>query len=177
MQPSHAADKLIFNFGYLLEGSAGISAPIEIDYPSIKLDDAVFKPLIGSFRASRTTQGIYIKGSLQTDVSNECARCMDTFLNPITIQLDDHFYLRQVAPDGEFVIADDGELDLGPLVRELGLLSHSSQPVCRVDCEGLCQSCGINLNHETCDCDDEELDPRMAVLRQLLQEEQKNESS
>ncbi|MDV5106550.1 YceD family protein [Clostridium perfringens] len=37
-----------------------------------------------------------------------------------------------------------------------------------MDCKGLCQKCGIDLNKETCQCDNEEIDLRMAKLMDLF---------
>ena len=42
------------------------------------------------------------------------------------------------------------------------------KPLCRPDCRGLCPHCGCDLNIEQCDCKDEQLDPRLAVLGDLL---------
>ena len=40
--------------------------------------------------------------------------------------------------------------------------------ICKDDCEGLCHKCGKNLNEGTCDCEDDDIDPRMAVLKNFL---------
>jgi uncharacterized protein len=39
--------------------------------------------------------------------------------------------------------------------------------LCREDCKGLCARCGKNLNLGPCGCG-KEIDPRFAVLEQLL---------
>ena len=41
---------------------------------------------------------------------------------------------------------------------------------CSEECKGLCPTCGKNLNHEKCNCK-KEVDPRMAALLQLLDED------
>ncbi|MEE0776702.1 MAG: DUF177 domain-containing protein, partial [Bacillota bacterium] len=41
---------------------------------------------------------------------------------------------------------------------------------CREDCKGLCPSCGQNLNNKECSCDKSPIDPRLAVLADLLKE-------
>lgn len=166
---TYTTDRLIFNFGFLLDGVPGVSTDVELDYPSVKLDDLLLIPLHGYFKASRTTQGIFIKGALHSQVSALCTRCNDNFGQLITIELDDHFYSPQTAPAGEYTIKDNGVLNLGPLVRETALLSVPIQTVCRDECQGLCIECGANLNASDCGCVDENIDPRMAVLKQLLE--------
>jgi uncharacterized protein len=162
--------RLRFNFGFLLEADYGTSRLIELDYPTIQLsEDVTLSPLQGSFTATRTTEGIYIQGQLQSSMGLECVRCLDEAIVPIEIALDElYFYPPQTAPDGENRVGEDGIIDLAPLVRELSLLSLPIKVLCRPDCRGLCQECGANLNHGDCGCAEEEIDPRLAVLAQLL---------
>ena len=32
----------------------------------------------------------------------------------------------------------------------------------------VCPKCGVNLNHQTCNCDRTELDPRMSIIREIF---------
>jgi uncharacterized protein len=165
--------RLRFNFGFLLEADFGTSRLIELDYPSIQLsEDVTLTPLTGSFTATRTTEGIYISGHLNSSMILPCVRCLDDAVIPIDIILDDlFFYPPHTAPEGEFRVGDDGMIDLGPPVRELSLLSVPIKVLCRPDCLGLCQECGHNLNEGDCGCPDDEIDPRLAGLQQLLDAE------
>jgi uncharacterized protein len=167
------SSKLRFNFGFLLEADFGTSRLIELDYPAIQVaDDLVLAPLRGSFTATRTTEGIYIRGELNSTITQECVRCLEDAILTIKIPLDDHFYYPPwSAPPGEFVVGDSGFIDLAPLVRELSLLAVPIKPLCRPDCQGLCQQCGANLNDGDCGCVEDTIDPRMAVLQQLLKDE------
>ncbi|NLH02379.1 MAG: DUF177 domain-containing protein, partial [Clostridiales bacterium] len=58
-------------------------------------------------------------------------------------------------------------LDLSDLLETCFILSMESKFLCRENCEGLCPSCGKNLNDGPCGCK-KEIDPRLAVLGQLL---------
>lgn len=162
--------RLRFNFGFLLEATFGESRTIELDYPTIRVaDDLDLAPLQGAVKASRNSEGIYISGELQTNVPTICVRCLESFQLPITIELDDlYYYPPSLAPEGEFVVGENGFIDLAPLVRELSLLEQPMRPLCRPDCQGLCQECGANLNLGDCGCEEETIDPRLANLKQLL---------
>jgi len=162
--------RLRFNFGFLLEATFGENRVIELDYPTIRVaDDLDLTPLQGSIKASRTSEGIYIEGSLQTALDVECVRCLTIFSLSVTIQLDDLFYYPpSTAPEGEFVVGENGFIDLSPLVRELSLLEIPMQPICKPDCQGLCQECGANLNEGDCGCEDDDIDPRLSILSNLL---------
>jgi uncharacterized protein len=165
--------KLRFNFGFLLEADFGTSRLIELDYPAVQVAaDLVLTPLQGAFTASRTTEGIYIRGELTSTVVQECIRCLEEAILPIDIRLDELFYYPTwSAPPGELVIGDNGFIDLAPLIRELSLLEIPTKPLCRADCQGLCQECGANLNEGDCGCVVEAIDPRLAPLQQLLNDE------
>ena len=164
--------RLRFNFGFMLEADFGTIRRIELDYPSIKLsDDLTLSPLKGFITATRTTEGIYIQGELESAAALECARCLTETIVPLEFTVDELFYYPpQSAPLGENRVGEDGMIDLAPLVRELSLLSLPVKVLCRDDCQGLCQECGANLNDGDCGCDSGEIDPRLAALQQLLNE-------
>ncbi len=162
--------KLKFNFGFLLEADLGTSRRYELDYPAVHLEeDLVLSPLKGEFMAIKNSRGIYITGELESVTEAECARCLDSVQLPITLQMDDLFYYPpNTAPPGEFAIGEDCFIDLAPLVRQLSDLAVPMQPFCKPDCQGLCKECGQNLNEADCGCVDDDIDPRMAALKALL---------
>ncbi len=162
--------RLKFNFGFLLEADFGTIRRIELDYPSIKLsDDLTLSPLKGVVIATRTTEGVYIQGELESAAIIPCVRCLEETVVRTDFALDELFYYPpQSAPPGENRVGEDGMIDLGPLVRELSLLSVPTKVLCREDCQGLCQECGANLNEGDCGCAEVEIDPRLAALQQLL---------
>ncbi|MCP4426215.1 MAG: DUF177 domain-containing protein [Chloroflexi bacterium] len=167
--------RLRFNFGFLLESPLGTSRLNEISYPNIRVsEDVTLTPLQGQFTATRTSEGVYVNGRFQSAVRTECVRCLEDALAPINIQLDELFYYPpEDAPEDEDVHTFDGEtgfIDLSPLVRELNLLETPMQPLCKQECQGLCMVCGQNLNEANCGCKKDEIDPRLAKLRSLLDE-------
>ena len=56
-------------------------------------------------------------------------------------------------------------IDLDEILREQIILALPMYPRCSPECRGLCPVCGIDLNQETCDCQRDEIDPRLAVLK------------
>jgi len=66
-------------------------------------------------------------------------------------------------------LPEDGHIDLSPLVREYMLLDIPIKPLCSTDCKGLCPVCGENLNETQCGHTTESIDPRLAVLKSLLE--------
>ncbi len=62
----------------------------------------------------------------------------------------------------------DHVLDLAEMLREQFYLALPMQPLCRPDCHGLCPSCGIDRNVDSCQCKTEWVDPRLSVLKALV---------
>ncbi len=162
--------RLRFNFGFLLEAPNGTSRQVELAYPTIQVaDDMSLEPLEGMFTATRTSEGIYINGQLESRIIQECVRCLEVADVPLTLDIDElFFYPPSEAPAEAYVVGENGFIDLSPLVRELGMLGIPIQTLCRPDCEGLCMNCGQNLNEGICSCEEETVDPRLEALRQLL---------
>ncbi len=100
-------------------------------------------------------------------MEDECYRCLDDVTLNVTIDLEELFaYPTPTA--AEFSLHEDGILDLGPLVRAEVLLATARGVLCRPDCKGLCPECGANWNKTSCTCAEEHIDPRFAVLKDLL---------
>ena len=70
----------------------------------------------------------------------------------------------------DYIVIDDASLNLDEFVREEILLFLPNKILCKENCKGLCPKCGKNLNDGKCDCK-KDVDPRMEVLLQLLNEE------
>ena len=108
--------------------------------------------------------------SLASAMHRDKPCCLEEASQPIRFRLDDLFYYPpHIAPEGERVVGENGFIDLAPLVRELGILALPIRPLCKSDCAGLCQECGQNLNEADCGCETDDIDPRFAKLRELLE--------
>lgn len=162
--------RLRFNFGFLLEAPIGTFREVELNYPSIQVvQDMTLAPLTGSFIATRISEGVYLSGLLESKIDQPCVRCLENAVVPLDMQIDELFYYPPgSAPEGAYVVGENGYIDLAPLVRELAWLSVPIRPLCKPDCQGLCMECGHNLNFGDCGCVEEDIDPRLSVLKQLL---------
>ena len=162
--------RLRFNFGFLLEAPNGTSREIELNYPAVKVaEDLTLAPLSGVFTATRTSEGVYLSGTLQSALITQCMRCLEDADVPLTLELDEMFYYPpHAAPEEGYVVGENGYIDLAPLARELAFLALPIRPLCKADCQGLCMVCGANLNVGDCGCEESDIDPRMAALKMLL---------
>lgn len=74
----------------------------------------------------------------------------------------------QEEDDENYIEVQDDKLDLDELIRADILLELPSKFLCSEDCKGLCPVCGKNLNEGPCHCDTHQVDPRLEVLKQLI---------
>lgn len=159
---------LKLNIGFLLSAGPGHSHDSIFDVPAVRVADDVFlKYIKGPIRLSRAKEGILVQGELEIGIEDECYRCLEPVSRNLNIKLEE-LYSYQTPENAEFRVHDDGILDLAPLLRAESLIILSRGLLCRENCKGLCPECGANLNYEICDCGFENLDPRLAQLRQLL---------
>lgn len=161
---------LVINVGFLLSAGPGNSkdVPFNINDPVQIADDLIAKRITGSLRLSRAKEGILIQTDLEIFVDRECARCLDAFEQAIPVQLNELYASPRPLPDTEFFVGQDAKMDIAPLLRAEVLIELTHRQYCREDCKGLCPTCGSNRNYETCDCDNDRIDPRLAKLKELL---------
>lgn len=170
MADQHLLKALRPNVGHLLKQATSFSRPLEIDLSAVTLgEDCSLEQLQGQLMLTRTSQGIWVDGTLTGATTAECARCLELFTLPLNIRLQELFYYpASNAPSlTDYVITDDGTLNLTNPIREQLVLDVPIRPLCKPDCKGLCSQCGENLNLGECNCDQETIDPRLEGLRQL----------
>jgi len=123
---------------------------------------------------TRSGDTIYIRGELAAQISQECSRCLE----PATVAIGGDFAYTmlpakpQTAPDLELTTEEletgyySGDfIDLAPIVCEQIVLQAPMKVLCRQECRGLCPHCGTNLNTVSCNCREEAIDARLAVLK------------
>lgn len=156
------------NVGFLLSDGPGHSQDSAFDLPTVRIaDDLQVDYVRGPLRLTRTKEGILVQARFQVGAEAECYRCLDPFDHEVAIRLEE-LYAYPNPTNAEFSVHDDGILDLGPLLRAEVMIALSRRALCRPDCKGFCPECGANLNHSVCTCHLDAVDPRMAVLKKLL---------
>ncbi|MGD9518055.1 MAG: DUF177 domain-containing protein [Armatimonadota bacterium] len=123
---------------------------------------------------------IMAQGEVRVTVRLECARCLAFHDTELQITVERECSLEQIDdPEAYSESGDDlppipilsgDEIDLSELVRQLVIISLPPRSLCRPDCRGLCPQCGADLNEGPCKCEAEEVDPRLAPLKALLED-------
>lgn len=161
---------LKLNVGFLLSDGPGNSKDVQLDItdPVKVADDLIVNSVMGKLRLSRNKEGILAQSELHVGVDRQCSRCVDEFEDDIVVRVEELYAHPRPMADTEFYIGQDAQLDLAPLLRAEVLIELTHKRLCHPDCKGLCPVCGVNLNHESCDCDTDFIDPRLAKLKELL---------
>ncbi len=165
---------LQLNVGFLLKEAIGYTWQWEIDLPVTILEENTFLEwLQGRLSFTRTSQGIWVDGTLTGASSADCARCLATFALTLKFKLEELFYYppSNISNPADYIITEDGLLDLVEPMREQIVLNIPMNPLCKPDCRGFCNHCGENLNLKECHCKDELIDPRLAALQDLLSDD------
>ena len=172
-----------YNVAQLLKEESGQTRKYALheDISSLDPDLVPLSSLDGNVTLIRSADGVLVTGDLHSSVELVCSRCAEPFSMVVRFKLEEEFRptidivtgaaLPLTADDEEATRIDDHHIiDLTEVVRQDMLLALPLHPVCRTRCAGLCPVCGKNWNEGPCDCKQEEPDPRMAVLKQLLDE-------
>ena len=103
-----------------------------------------------------TEDGSYLwRGHLAAELDGECGRC----LTDVKVTVDDDVDVLfsadpELAEDPSVYPIDPRAdvIDVREAVREELILRVNVFPLCRVDCKGLCATCGADLNAGPCAC-------------------------
>ncbi len=161
------------NVGFIVQQSIGFSRTFDFSIPKLDLEpDWPAFDLIGAVRFTRNSEGLLAQGEFQANVHTTCGRCLESATSHLQAEFTELWLFPShatAAPDEpELILPDDGQIDLGPIVCEYLALEIPITPVCKPDCKGLCNICGNNLNLVSCDHGLDDVDPRLAVLKKLL---------
>lgn len=103
-----------------------------------------------------------------------CSRCLDEVLVEYHNQVK-KMIVRSIPDDSDeddnWYFSEDHLLNLEEIVLDEIMVNLPYQTLCGNECKGLCPNCGVNLNHETCSCSDEKIDPRLEILKNFFTQE------
>jgi len=110
--------------------------------------------------------GIVVRGDVRVPWRRPCRRCLRDLSGVAAAEIDELHQVEIIDEEAYPIL--DNQLNLAPTARQSALLELDEERLCTVDCAGLCAQCGIDLNTETCDCDNEVKDHRWSALDGLV---------
>ncbi len=133
----------------------------------------VVGPAEGVLRLQRLSKGVVqVEGEVSCTLMLCCSRCLDPFLWRAEVVVSEVCAPSPLGGvlEGEFKDAfgyTHGVINLTALYTPLIYGVLEMKPLCSPDCKGLCTTCGVNRNRESCDCSKKARDPRWDVLDEI----------
>ena len=158
-----------------LEPGAERSVEVPVAVPKLELGGVEYagplSPPIARLDVTRTLSGLLLRLRLQTMISGPCHRCLEDASVPVAIDARE-YQADHPEPGVEAEEVCDylqgEELDAGSWAADAIVLSMPHKILCKEDCQGLCPSCGTDLNTSSCQCPPPEPDSRWGALQQLV---------
>lgn len=168
-----------FHVTHNLRQEVGASTVYELAEETATLAEEAFTGVVaGRVTMLRTDKGILVSARLNLRLRQRCSRCLATVESPLTVEFQEEYLPtvdvvtgeRLPIPEGcdDFLIDAHQTLDLTEAIRQYGVMAESLQPLCRLDCAGLCPHCGADLNGGRCACPLGPGEARWAALGSLL---------
>ena len=131
----------------------------------------ITRPVQAEGRVTNHAGALMLEGTARSVLDLHCDRCGKPFSREKIVPLD-CLVAHELEDEehDEIVLLDGTELDLDEVVTTAYVLAMDIKHLCSDDCKGLCFKCGVDLNVEPCRCKPE-VDPRLAALAQLLDNE------
>ena len=132
----------------------------------------IVRPVLAQGSVVNHAGALVLNGTARSELDLVCDRCGKEFSREKVVALDMLLAdeLEQEDSEDEIFLLDGNELDLDELVTTAFVLAMDTKNLCSEDCKGLCAKCGADLNLGPCGCRPE-VDPRLAALAQLLDDE------
>lgn len=149
------------------------SIPIDcvLDFSTLELYGAcpLREPVHVTGQVENRTGIVRLTADVAYVLDTTCDRCM-TPLHRESVLPIEHILVASLNREDadDLILVENHQLPLDELVEADLILSLPMKTLCREDCRGLCPMCGKNLNEGLCGCRTESVDPRLAVLKDLL---------
>lgn len=129
----------------------------------------ICEPVSVTGEVKNAAGALVLNAEAKTNLHLICDRCAAPFQREKTLRYETLLAAElEDEENDEILLLDGDELDVGEAVTTAFILDMDTKNLCKEDCKGLCPACGVNLNEGTCKCK-REVDPRLAVLAQLLE--------
>lgn len=135
------------NVSQILKGTIGTQKSVQVS-GDVDVTGFGVAHAEGIVKLTRTNRSILVKGTLETSVKAECARCLETYDCPLVLNIEEEYFpaadVNTGAPlpepdeePGAFVIDEQLILDLSEAVRQYTLMAVPMKPLCRTECPGI----------------------------------------
>ena len=147
---------------------------------AVKVSVPLLLPVKALLRLEKVGSEVLVRGEVATRMELQCSRCLTKFPRDVDMKVDVVYHpVEELGVEEKHEVKEDelntgfykgDELDIQDLIVEQILLSVPMKPLCSESCRGICPRCGADMNANPCRCEQKGTDPRLAVLKKLLDE-------
>ncbi|MDO4534713.1 MAG: YceD family protein [Clostridium perfringens] len=132
-------------------------------------DFEISKPLTFKGEIKCSSDILTVIGNVEGSVKMQCSRCLKIFSHNINLNICEEFTNNSDKEDDSITFFE-GDLYLSEVIVNNVISTLPIKKLCKKDCKGLCHECGTDLNLGTCNCNNNDIDIRMAKLMDLFKE-------
>jgi len=134
-------------------------------------------PVLGDIIAAKEYDHLRLSCLFNTQVKLVCSRCIATYeadIGSIFTIIYRKGNSQEVDQDEETELSDQdlisatysgNEIDLTHEIEEQVAMEIPIKPLCNEACKGLCPVCGIDLNHDICNCSSKQTSFKFSALK------------
>lgn len=169
---------IIFDLANFLNGNDDkfhIEGELNSSYLPDNIDIKTTDPIKYSGQIYKVDGDYVLHLDINYDYQSNCDRCLDNISKSMTTVL--HGRLESKSRDHneddqeyDIIYYDRSLLNLDKYIESQVVSSLPMKVICDNNCKGLCTTCGVNLNEQSCDCVNDSIDPRLEKLKELFPE-------
>lgn len=148
-------------------GRIEIDGELDLQDPDFEFDGTV--KIKGSI--FNNGQSLSLDALCSGVLKTQCARCLKDIKVDVEFPINENLVQEDesAVSDDEDVIRFEGySVEIDEIAANSFLMNTSMKYLCKEDCKGLCQKCGMDLNEGECNCNHENIDPRWSGLVDIL---------
>jgi len=135
-------------------------------------DLSVASPIEANLTARHDAGTAVVSGELSAELELVCSRCLRAVRTNAAYPIAERFTMRRdiAELDDDIHLVQEEIVELDPYLREAYAVQLPMAAVCSKDCKGLCPVCGGDRNTDLCGCIQEDIDPRLAGLKDFFRQ-------
>jgi uncharacterized protein len=112
---------------------------------------------------------LFINANISFSVNLLCDRCLAPMTKQFNIRLEDNLAKENsLLEEGDYIVYHNDKVLLLDAIYQAIFVEISEKQLCSIHCKGLCTVCGADLNVAPCNCQTEEIDPRLLKLKDFF---------
>ncbi|KXZ39620.1 uncharacterized protein SAMN05661008_01187 [Alkalithermobacter thermoalcaliphilus JW-YL-7 = DSM 7308] len=131
----------------------------------VKVDGKIF----------RAHEGLYLDCNIEFSTIDLCSRCLKEVETSILSHVKGFLVTseEEIFEEEDTFVYNGDELDFTEIIENAFILNIPSKILCKENCKGICDKCGVNLNEAQCECfkkeeNEEFIDPRLSKLKDFF---------